>query len=128
MSLPAVAAAASGGPEWQLFHSHLLSLQAMVMLYLVVRTVKRAFYVSAMQKQLKEASNIKIKPVNMSKKYEMCFCDPFADRHARATTQSFYQSRKVIFKLGERETDLCFKIKPLTVTSINCIFCIPHVM
>jgi hypothetical protein len=41
--MSAVAAAASGGLEWQLFHSHVLSLLAMVMLYLVACNSKNIF-------------------------------------------------------------------------------------
>jgi len=50
VSASAAAAAASGGLEWQLFHLHLLSHLAEVMVYLVAHKSKNVFlYVYAIR-------------------------------------------------------------------------------
>lgn len=55
-----VAAAAFGGLEWQLFHLHLLSHLAEVMLYLVAHKSKNVFLTFMQSKHSKDAFNIKI--------------------------------------------------------------------
>jgi len=60
VSASVAAAAASGGLEWQLFHLHLLSHLAEVMLYLVANNSKNVFLIFMQSKHSKDALNIKI--------------------------------------------------------------------